>query len=235
LPLSIVLHLLPGVVTLAIYLMMGPFVRGLGHPEELGRYVLALPLGVIALELGIMFTVGRRQSGRLSLQRVILYRQSMPLWQYGALGLVLLVWNAIIYLPVQQVTSEWLNSTVFAWVPVWFSAEGDYSTYPLTGLLAITAVFVVVGGVAGAVEELYFRGYLLPRLSRFLWWSPFINALLFSLYHLDMLGSVVAVFLGSLPLAYVAYWKKNVTLAIAMHAGMNALFFLLLFLPLLLK
>jgi hypothetical protein len=126
--LSIALHLLPGIVTLAIYLIMGPFVRGLGHPEELGRYLLALPLGVIALELGIMFAVGKRRSGRLSLRGVILYRESMPLWQYGVLGLALLAWNAINYIPVQQVTSEWLNSTVFAWVPRWFTAQGDYST-----------------------------------------------------------------------------------------------------------
>ena len=159
----------------------------------------------------------------------------MPIWQYGVLGLALLVWNAIIYIPVQQVTSEWLNSTVFAWVPTWFFAEGDYSAYPFAGLLATSALFVVVGSVAGGVEELYFRGYLLPRLARFLWWAPLINTLLFSLYHLDVLGSLVAVFLGSLPLAYVAYWKKNVALAIVLHGGMNALFFLIVFLPLLFK
>jgi uncharacterized protein len=32
-------------------------------------------------------------------------------------------------------------------------------------------------------EELYFRGYLLPRLYRFGIWAPLINISLFSLYH----------------------------------------------------
>jgi len=235
LPLSIALHILPGVVTLAIFLVMGPFVRALGHPEELGKYLFALPLGVIAVELGVLFAAGKPKNGQFSLQNVVLYRESMPIWQYLVLGVALLAWNAIIYLPVQQVTSDWLNRTVFTWVPTWFTAEGDYSTYPVEGIAAVGALFVVVGGAAGAVEELYFRGYLLPRISRFMWWSPLINTVLFSLYHLDMLGSVVAVFLGSLPLAYVAYWKKNVSLAMILHGGMNVLFMLLWFVPLLLK
>jgi AcrR family transcriptional regulator len=33
------------------------------------------------------------------------------------------------------------------------------------------------------VEELYFRGYLLPRISRFGGWAPVINCCLFALYH----------------------------------------------------
>jgi hypothetical protein len=33
------------------------------------------------------------------------------------------------------------------------------------------------------VEEYYFRGYLLPRLSRFGSLAPVINVALFSLYH----------------------------------------------------
>jgi membrane protease YdiL (CAAX protease family) len=34
------------------------------------------------------------------------------------------------------------------------------------------------------VEEMYFRGYLLPRISRLGAWAPLVNTVLFSLYHL---------------------------------------------------
>jgi CAAX protease family protein len=235
LPLSVTLHVLPGVIMVMVYLLMGPFVRALGHPQELSKYLFALPLGVIVVELAIMLAVGKRRSGRVSLDQVVLYRQSMPIWQYGVLGVALLAWNVIIYIPVQQVTADWLNNTLFTWVPAWYSAEGDYTTYSRPALVALCVLFTVVNGLSAGIEELYFRGYLLPRISRFLWWSPLINTILFSLYHLDMFGSVVAVFLGSLPLAYVAYWKKNVSLAIVMHGGLNALYMLVLFLPLLLR
>ena len=34
------------------------------------------------------------------------------------------------------------------------------------------------------VEEMFFRGYLLPRISRLGAWAPLVNTVLFSLYHL---------------------------------------------------
>jgi membrane protease YdiL (CAAX protease family) len=43
---------------------------------------------------------------------------------------------------------------------------------------------VLSGVVAPVVEEMYFRGYLLPRLSRLGRWAPVLNVTLFALYHL---------------------------------------------------
>ena len=34
------------------------------------------------------------------------------------------------------------------------------------------------------VEKMYFRGYLLPRISRLGAWAPLVNTVLFSPYHL---------------------------------------------------
>jgi membrane protease YdiL (CAAX protease family) len=39
------------------------------------------------------------------------------------------------------------------------------------------------GLVAPVVEELYFRGYLLPRIDRLGIWAPLIGALLFASQH----------------------------------------------------
>ena len=47
---------------------------------------------------------------------------------------------------------------------------------------------VILGPVT---EELYLRGYLLPRLYRFGIWAPLINISLFSLYLLDAVGCAV--------------------------------------------
>jgi len=45
----------------------------------------------------------------------------------------------------------------------------------------LVALNVILGPL---VEELYFRGYLLPRLHRFGIWAPLINISLFAAYHL---------------------------------------------------
>jgi membrane protease YdiL (CAAX protease family) len=67
------------------------------------------------------------------------------------------------------------------------------------------------------VEELYFRGYLLPRISRFGAWAPLINMVLFSLYHFftpwQNLGRIV----GLLPMVYTVWWKRSIYVSIAVH------------------
>jgi membrane protease YdiL (CAAX protease family) len=58
----------------------------------------------------------------------------------------------------------------------------------------------VVNAVAGpVVEEVYFRGYLLPRISRFGAWAPLINTVLFSVYHFFTPWQNVGRILGLLP------------------------------------
>ncbi|MCL4487988.1 MAG: hypothetical protein M1570_07645 [Chloroflexi bacterium] len=46
---------------------------------------------------------------------------------------------------------------------------------------------------------------------------------------------MASVVTGSLALAYVSYWKKNVYLAMILHGGMNFAFMLLPFMALLAK
>ncbi len=230
-----VLHILPGVVVTAIFFLTVPIVRRLGLPEDAAKLLFAMPLGVIALQLGFLLYQGRRQSGKPTLEGVVLYREPMPIWQYLVFGLLLLAWNLLIYVPVAQLTGPFLDKTLFSWMPAWYSAEADYSAYPRLIVLAVGVASTLVYGAAGVVEELYFRGYLLPRISRFKAWAPVIQTALFSIYHLDMLGYAASVFVGSLGLSYVAYWKKNVYLGAVLHGTLNALFQVIAFLPILLQ
>jgi len=55
----------------------------------------------------------------------------------------------------------------------------------MTALLGLA----VNGFVAPITEELYLRGYLLPRISRFKVWAPLINGGLHSLSLLDAVAS----------------------------------------------
>jgi len=47
----------------------------------------------------------------------------------------------------------------------------------------IVALSLVLNVAVPRVEELYFRGYLLPRLGRCGRWAPLVNTALFSVYH----------------------------------------------------
>ena len=92
-----------------------------------------------------------------------------------------------------SVSLSWLDALMFeaffSWVPERFVIEqglGSYPTgYPRSALIfTLLLGLVLSGGVAPVVEEMYFRGCLLPRLSRLGRWAPVLNVTLFALYHL---------------------------------------------------
>ena len=77
--------------------------------------------------------------------------------------------------------------SLFGWLPDWFvrpidpDRVGDYSRE--AWLVTLAAYLVLNGFVGPIVEELYFRGYLLPRMEWMGRWAPLVNVSLFSLYH----------------------------------------------------
>ena len=88
--------------------------------------------------------------------------------------------------------------------------------------------FLVLNGLVGPiVEELYFRGYLLPRLDRLGRWAPLVNVSLFSLYHFWSPWQVAARILGIGPMVFAVRWKRNVYLGMLIHCTLNLISVLL--------
>jgi len=71
------------------------------------------------------------------------------------------------------------------------------------------------------VEEMYFRGYLLPRISRFGAWAPLLNTALFSLYHFFNPFGFVSRIGSFLPVVYGAWWKRSIYLSMTVHVLFN--------------
>jgi membrane protease YdiL (CAAX protease family) len=133
--------------------------------------------------------------------------------------------------------SATLRETAFSWMPDLFTSTdtppepGAYSE----AALWITATFLIVstGVLIPVVEELYYRGHLMPRMSRLGWWAPVVSVALWSFSHLWQPWRVVAFFLAFLPMAYAVQWKRNVYLSLTAHVIGNLLMALGLVAPLL--
>jgi membrane protease YdiL (CAAX protease family) len=81
---------------------------------------------------------------------------------------------------------------------------------------------LLANGIAGpVVEELYFRGYLLPRIARLGGWAPVLNMVLFSLYHFFTPWNNVGRIVALLPMVYATWWKRNIYLGMAVHVLWN--------------
>lgn len=109
--------------------------------------------------------------------------------------------------------------------PIQSVAEVAQTSETLVEQLAIIAV-VAVG--APIIEEIIFRGMLLSVLARTLakWPSILASAAIFSAIHLfdpNAVAVVPGLFLLGVVLAWVALKRGNLSLAIALHSGINLL------------
>jgi membrane protease YdiL (CAAX protease family) len=121
---------------------------------------------------------------------------------------------------------ELLRERAFSWLPGWIFLEerAQYQAYPKNVLLVTFALQLVVTGVALPwVEELYFRGCLLPRLSRYRRWAPLLGGPFFGLYHVWQWFSFPTVFLLGAALGYVVWWKQDIRISIGLHVFANGL------------
>ena len=82
---------------------------------------------------------------------------------------------------------------------------------------------LVDGLAAPVVEELYFRGFLLPRLGYLGAWAPLVNTALFTVHHWWQPYNWAQIFLIMLPLVYLVWWRRSVWLSVAMHCAGNSI------------
>ena len=224
---SIALHLLPGLLFIPVFLIAGKFTDSLGLPKHLAPILIAVGLVIIPFELGYLLYEGKKRNGKFSLQGVILYRQPIPRWQLFVLGLPMLFWAAFIFLVVAPPVDSFFIGRFFSWMPESFFPNtllDNLNQYSRTTLLATgIAAVILVGFVGPAIEELYFRGYLLPRLALQGSWAPIANILLFSLYHFWSPWQYLVRILAFSPLYFAVWKKKNVLLGIIWHVVPNVL------------
>lgn len=221
---SILLHVSPGILATLALLFFKPLFDSTGYPPLLA-FLSAILLINLPFMLGVMLTEGKRLNGRFSLDGVVEYREKVS-WK--TFVLVFVGAFIVLYLIIMLSTplSTQLAETVFSWLPEWFFFDdvAQYDGYSKNILIIVfTLQLVITGVILPWVEELYFRGYLLPRISRYKGWAPIIGGLLFGLYHGWQLYGWVGVSLLGIGLGYVVWWKKDIRLGISLHVFANAI------------
>jgi membrane protease YdiL (CAAX protease family) len=220
---AIAQHLLPGILTMAALLLVTPPLVRAGWPKVLA-YQLAAALAGIPVMLGVMLTHARRTTGRMDLWAVIPYRERQPLWLYPAVLVPMMAW-AFALLFANGPLREYLARDVFGWMPSHLLPGWEPPAPPERGLLLAGLVLrlLIDGLVAAGVEELYFRGFLLPRLARLGAWAPLVNAGLFTVGHLWQPYNWAQIFLIMLPLVYLVWWRRGVWLSVLVHCAGNSI------------
>ena len=215
------LFLVPGALITAIYVALAPFIDAAGFPP-IAALLVAIVIVLVPFELGVVL----RASRGLGIRSVMPYRRPIPFRDWVWLVPVLIV-AAFVGFGVSMAVEPTIIDSLFGWLPDWFIRPIDpdrvreYSRE--AWLVTLAAYFVLNGYVGPIVEELYFRGYLLPRMEWMGRWAPLVNVSLFSIYHFWSPWQILGRILGLAPTVYAVRWKENIYLGMVVHCSLNTL------------
>ena len=222
-PLLIVLHLFPGIIFAVFFFVLSWILIQLGLTGYLAL-LITIPACLVPVEIGVMLLWSVRFTGMRSLLGAIRYRQKGTLVEYIVLPPLLFLCYGLISLAIYPF-SQYLEVHLSAWLPVWATQEalidGMTNCPPSQRNITLLLAVLLSGFVAPIVEELYFRGFLLPRMEHWEWAAPVVNSLLFAVYHFYFPGNVLGIFLVFLPIAYVVRVEKNWKIGAIVHSMIN--------------
>jgi hypothetical protein len=218
---SLALHLLPGALIVLLFVAVAPALMRAGFPPLFAMTVVGMTVG-LGFQIWHLYNEGKKRNGRLSLQGIVLFQEPLPVRQYLAWGILFVIAAFLINGAAQPIGVALLK--LLPWLPEWFEMRdaGALMAYPKSALTITFILYLLINGIAAPIiEEMYFRGYLMPRLSRFGKWTPVIETLLFTLYHFWQPYYWITIFFSILPVVYAVWWKKNIKLGIFVHMALN--------------
>ncbi len=208
----VALFLAPGAVVTIAFVLLAPLAQTLGMPP-LAALLAAIAFVLVPIELGVVLRAGP-----------VPYRHPIPARTWAWLVPVLII-AAFAGSALGMIVDPAIQTTLFGWLPHWFTnpLPVDHVTdYSPAAWIATLAAYLVLNGVIGpVVEELYFRGYLLPRMRYLGRWAPLVNVTLFSLYHLWSPWQLVSRVIGFAPTVYAVDSRRNVQLGMVVHCTLN--------------
>jgi membrane protease YdiL (CAAX protease family) len=222
-PLSIALHLVPGILIVAVYAVLGaPISRAIGAPI-FAAWAIALGVVLFPLWFGL-FWLGKQRTGRYTMRGGVVRYRDKPIsrGKITLIGIGFLLYMFIVSLSLLPL-DNWTYEHFFTWVT--FEGSGSSGTSYLDAYekdaVLVTLLFCgpFTGFILPLIEEYYFRGFLLPRLPQLGRWAPLFNTGLFSIYHFWAIWTVPSKIIFLLPGVWFVWWKKDIRASIWMHPG----------------
>ena len=220
---SLLLHLAPGAPAVLAYLFLCvPLASALGLPRQ-AAFLLMDVFVLLPLVLGFLYWLGWRRNGRWSLEGVVLHRRALTPSRLALLVGGLFAW-ALLVIALLSPVDAMVKERFFHWVPAVLLPETAIGGYSAALLLATHVVSIAIVGVAAPiVEEMYFRGYLLPRVEWMGTVAPVWNAVLFAGYHFWSPWRLVTRAVFGLPVAYTVQRTRSLSVGIWWHCLGNVI------------
>ena len=224
-PQTLAMNFGPAAIAFAAVLALAPLMARLGLPRYFS-FTVAEALVLTPIELGLLLRAAHRATGRWSLRAlpsVLAYRRPLTRRVILLVPVLLVLGLAVLvaYMPVSSAISSGLTGIYPHWLIAANNAPAGFSKVVLVSTLLAT--LAVDGVINPTVEELYFRGYLLPRLPVAGWSAIPVSAALFSMQHYWQPWNWLVIFGLQLGLTTLVVRLRCVRLGIVMHILTNSL------------
>lgn len=195
-------------------------------PSLLLFFLSALSI-LFPIQLLVIFIASKKEYGIYSLRSAFSNYQKLNWWKvvlYGALLWGFAGLMTVTIAPLENMLFSPISERLLAIIPPYFDwTDIEYLQQYSSNILLLTcAMYLILNGFIGPiVEELFFRGYLTTKISRFGKYAPFIVTVLFSLYHFWLPFSNLFRIIAFYPAFYLAWRMKNIYIAIVFHVLSN--------------
>jgi len=215
---SLFLHLAPGVANISATILGLSVLWNPSLPPALIYGVFTNLIALIPIQLGYLYYLAKKRGNTgWSLEGIVVLTRPINLWKNIFWVMVILLATVVIFAAFQPITDIIRQATPFDIFTRFSSIDGSSTSAVILAVnIFLTALIVPI------TEEIYFRGFLLPRMPTQLGkGKPVAHSFLFSLYHFDTPWMIPVRTFGLLPLIYVALHKKNVRPGIISHCLVN--------------
>jgi membrane protease YdiL (CAAX protease family) len=218
-PMMFLLGLFPGVIILLIAFILSSPTIGINFSIYLS-IMLAIAFGLVPTELGILKYFAWKNKKKI--KDLILYREKTPLIKMIISIIIPFIFALSVFIIISQYELK-LWGNLFNFIPEWFKLY-NVKIIELNYLKLSLILALILNGLLGPfVEELYFRGFLLPRMNKFGKFAPFVNVVIFSLYHFFSPWENITRIIAVTPMAYSVWINKNIKIGIISHCSLNTL------------
>lgn len=220
---ALAFQILPGLASLPLYAAFAWWFDSHGLPN-IAALILAVVLAEVPASWAIMVWQVRRETGRFRLRSAFPWLAPLRLRQYLLLGVPIVLLSVAINAGVGGVGGQLLREALFPAVPEWFAMQPDPADFAQMSdallLLLWLSMFAGLVFLGGVTQELYSRGFLLPRTARLGRYAPILNAAGFAMLHTAAPWSWPAFFMLSLPWAFLVWHFRSVKIGLFTHVGM---------------
>jgi membrane protease YdiL (CAAX protease family) len=219
----IVLHLLPGLIFAGFFFVLSHVFIQHGYTGYLAL-LISVPVCLVPIELGVMLFCSSRFTGKSAVMEAVVYRRQGTAAEYIVLPLLLFIFWGVLAISMSPIY-QYVETHLVIFLPSWTTQEalirGLIGVSQSQRSITLGLAVILSGFVAPIVEELYFRGFLLPRMEHWGWVAPVVNSLLFGIYHFYFPGNVPGIFVTWLPISYVVMRTKNWRIGAVVHSLIN--------------